>query len=682
MPKLPFTRVVFPLLPFEGGKCACGLANCPQIGKHPAVSWKELTADSVVPLPLPGAGYGVRTGAAPFGSGCIVVDLDSEAACAAFESLGGAPETYTVASPRGLHLYFTHPGFCVRNSRSKLASKIDVRGDGGMVVGPGSPHKSGARYELLRDAPLADPPEWLRAWLEKTSTTPGPIAAHADDVEGEDLKYHEDLYREYLETAKPAVDGAGGDEQLWRVVQRGAYDLALPGDVVLSAVRDVYNPRCSPPWDEDALTERVTHKVTQAKTISTRRREEPVPLALASLVPSPWLDLEAAKEERTPEAPTAPIPSDLASLEKELKLTWGSWDVELTPPRFIVQDLVPEETVGMFVAKGSSLKTWMALSIGIAVANGQPWLGTYAVRQTNVLIVDFESGAWQLRDRARILGKHSSPGLGHANFPSGRIDDENFWKKLALICRARNVGLLIIDSFAAGATGVDENDANAAKPLYLAARFTELCKCAVLIIHHAKKGEGGDERDLVRGTGAIYAGLDWAYTLIPNDDNRTRMTVRNIKPFAMRPDDFKIALLPEAGGLVLDVDATEKTPQEEGEVIKNKIVGLLAKGPLENKELIARALKMRDTEVRTYLDALTVGRVVVKLAKQGYTLDNPAARRERILKVVAGGRATTFTGIAKSAHVDPEEVMALKTEGAIVMDMGKEEYQVNALAEV
>ena len=46
----------------------------------------------------------------------------------------------------------------------------------------------------------------------------------------------------------------------------------------------------------------------------------------------------------------------------------------------------------------------------------------------------------------------------------------------------------------------------------------------VIFIHHGKKGDGGDERDIARGSGAIYAGVDWMYKFDPVDDARKKIT--------------------------------------------------------------------------------------------------------------------------------------------------------------
>lgn len=649
---------VFPLHLIVDGACGCPDPNCKDVGKHPDGPWGDIEAGEKRRSPHhPKAGYGIATGAR---SGIFVVDCDGPEGHENFKALGPCPPTFTVRRGQGRHYYFKYPGARVPNTRSLLAPKVDTRGDGGYIVAPGSPHKSGDRYVIEHDIAPADAPDWLLSWITSASPPPDAVHWYDGDVEGQELAYHERIYREYLETEDPCVQGQGGDAQLWRVVQYGAYDLALPADVVLECLREVFDPRCEPPWGEE-LERKALHKIRCAKENSTRPPQTPVPLILAELEPAP--SPPPVPVEAIAKAPPA-TDDELAAIESELRLTWGEWNIELHPPRYIVQDVVPFDTVGMIVAKGSSLKTWMALSIGIAVATGNPWLGTFPVEYGPVLIVDFESGQWQLRNRAKQLGADSTPGLGHANFPGGRVDDPGFWVKMGKVCKARGVRLVVVDSFAAGAPGVDENDAKAALPLTLAARFTDACACSVVFIHHAKKGDGGDERDLVRGTGAIYAALDWAVTMIPLDDDRTRMKVRNIKPWGPRPEDFQIALTKE-GTLILDENAAGPSPAAAGKDIESALLAVLVR-PIANKDLIAKALGKRKADVSAYVDALEQQRKIVKLPVVGYVLDSDEARIKRV-QAATETPHRALGALAKSACVDEAFLQDLFRKGRLVL---------------
>lgn len=105
-------------------------------------------------------GYGIDCGA----SGLLVIDIDGPEGAAAFDLLSDAhhipelPDTYTVKTPHGLHLYFLAAGY--RNSASKLADHVDIRSDGGYVVGAGSV-VDGNEYTAISDVPVIPLPQWL-----------------------------------------------------------------------------------------------------------------------------------------------------------------------------------------------------------------------------------------------------------------------------------------------------------------------------------------------------------------------------------------------------------------------------------------------------------------------------------------------------------------------------------------
>lgn len=69
-------------------------------------------------------------------SGLVALDLDNAEAVAEAEAKG-LPDTVTVRTPRGLHVWFKHPGGVVPNVTA-LRSGWDIRGDGGYVMAPSS----------------------------------------------------------------------------------------------------------------------------------------------------------------------------------------------------------------------------------------------------------------------------------------------------------------------------------------------------------------------------------------------------------------------------------------------------------------------------------------------------------------------------------------------------------------
>lgn len=88
-------------------------------------------------------------------SGVWALDLDGpegvEALVELQEDHGRLPVTVTSRTRSGFHLLFRMPEEGdVRNSASKVAEGIDVRGTGGYVVLPPSPHPAGVRYRWVR----------------------------------------------------------------------------------------------------------------------------------------------------------------------------------------------------------------------------------------------------------------------------------------------------------------------------------------------------------------------------------------------------------------------------------------------------------------------------------------------------------------------------------------------------
>jgi putative DNA primase/helicase len=79
---------------------------------------------------------------------------------------GPLPKTYQVGTPgTGTHSYFKYfapEGSTIPNSAGKIAPGIDIRGDGGYVVAPGSTIDGKAYREVNPDIQPADAPAWLQ----------------------------------------------------------------------------------------------------------------------------------------------------------------------------------------------------------------------------------------------------------------------------------------------------------------------------------------------------------------------------------------------------------------------------------------------------------------------------------------------------------------------------------------
>ena len=88
----------------------------------------------------PKLNYGITTGAR---SRLFAVDVDGPNGRAALAALvaehGQLPKTVKVKTPHGEHYYFrAPPSFLIPTSVGRVGVGIDIRGEGGYVVGPGS----------------------------------------------------------------------------------------------------------------------------------------------------------------------------------------------------------------------------------------------------------------------------------------------------------------------------------------------------------------------------------------------------------------------------------------------------------------------------------------------------------------------------------------------------------------
>lgn len=261
---------VFPLYEIlSGPECACPQgAECRSIGKHPLVQWRTYEENTKGP----GGGYGIQTG---HFNGVFVVDLDVSPDKNGIESLEALaagrpiPDTQSVTTPSGgVHLYFRlPPDVHVPTRHGVLGPGIDIKGEGGYVVGPGSPHKKGGIYQ---DVPgvLADAPAWLLALAAKPLEPKTLETTHYTVDPSSPAGVRAIAWaKTYLATTEPAIQGQGGSDHLFMACCHLMLS-ALPLDVLKAIVEEIYNPRCEPPWS----SEEISHKLADADRIEDKPR--------------------------------------------------------------------------------------------------------------------------------------------------------------------------------------------------------------------------------------------------------------------------------------------------------------------------------------------------------------------------------------------------------------------------
>lgn len=175
----------------ESARCDCLDDTCPNIGKHPHIAWSKEAGRPEHWENWPQDGFGIATGSR---SGIWVLDVDPKNG--GFETLARLeqentplPKTITVITgSKGMHFYFKYPGEQYRNTAGALGPGLDTRGDGGYVVGAGSLHKSGRRYNWQNgpgSAELAAAPEWLLKKVQQPARRVASSGAnHGEEKQG------------------------------------------------------------------------------------------------------------------------------------------------------------------------------------------------------------------------------------------------------------------------------------------------------------------------------------------------------------------------------------------------------------------------------------------------------------------------------------------------------------------
>jgi hypothetical protein len=219
---------------------------CAVGGKRPALrgNWQDLATTSADQIRdwWTRAPYNIGIACGP--SGLIVIDLDlprdaddEEAADGTLFPLSGADilsglarqhgerypgGTYTVDTPSGgCHLYFSATGAeRARNSAGAVGPHIDVRADGGYVVGAGS-RVGGRAYAARGQRTVAPLPSWIARLVRDSYGPPeGPAARLPVDDRGQGRAYAMAALRAETERVAAARPGTRND-----TLNRAAFSL-------------------------------------------------------------------------------------------------------------------------------------------------------------------------------------------------------------------------------------------------------------------------------------------------------------------------------------------------------------------------------------------------------------------------------------------------------------------------
>jgi putative DNA primase/helicase len=182
--------------------------------------------------------------------------------------------------------------------------------------------------------------------------------------------------------------------------------------------------------------------------------------------------------------------------------------LDIPPREMLLKPILPERSLAMLYAPRGVGKSWLSLSIGLAVASGASLLRWSAPRRKNVLYVDGEMPLISLQERLKaistgLVGEIPNDGfriLAADQIESGiNLCSEEGQRALEPLLQ--DVDLLILDNLSTLCTTGSESASDAWVPMQNWLLKLRRQGIAVLLVHHA--GTNGRQRGTSRREDAL-----------------------------------------------------------------------------------------------------------------------------------------------------------------------------------
>lgn len=510
---------VFPCAPSKAPRTPHGLKDA---STDPAqiAEWWNRWPDSLLGVPM-----GAVTGTA-------AIDLDVKNGARGMDWL----EAHAARIPRtrrhrtrsgGAHLLLRLPsGIRIRNSASRIAPGVDVRGDGGYIIMPPSPG-----YLIEDEAEPADLPDWLLMLVQdqpKQAPALMPPVQHARPADMEGTRYGLAALDAECTAILNAPDGAKHD-----TLNRAAYSIAglvaageLAEGPALSALRSALagiRHRCA----DFAAAERTLSDAWAAGLARPRTAPPPLPAPARREVVPPEPPPHAEPMSDAPSPSQEPrVPSRRSPLPR---LRYGQIAPSLDATDF-VQGLLNEQSSIVVYGESNSGKTFWTTDLALHVAAGKEWNGR-RVEQGGVIYCVLEGG-FGFRNRVHAWRQHhrEEEEIPFIAIPAGLnlLDPEADTPRLieAINAAAEDfagpVKLVIIDTLSRALAGGNEN-----APDDMGALVTNMdairaaTGAAVLFVHHS----GKDAARGARGHSLLRAAIDTEIEVTVSGDETRKAEV-------------------------------------------------------------------------------------------------------------------------------------------------------------
>jgi len=181
-----------------------------------------------------------------------------------------------------------------------------------------------------------------------------------------------------------------------------------------------------------------------------------------------------------------------------------------TKVEWLLPDIVPKGSLMVLYGRPKSGKSIFALNLTFSLCTmGNEFLGRKSAGG-RVGIIQLEDPATLVRQRITAMTGYYPEGFF---ISSGRAWGKEERDQLAFHIENQSLQLCIIDPLVLWKPGTSENSAEEmAELMYGLRQVVQLTGCTVLVVHHARKGQG-DHGDNMRGSSAILGACDIALEL-------------------------------------------------------------------------------------------------------------------------------------------------------------------------
>jgi hypothetical protein len=497
----------------------------PCAGKVPLVKWREAASRDPEAVRVMFANKEADSIGVPMGqdAGVFLVDLDVKNGGGGLEWFAAnkhrIPDTRVHTTPSGgVHLLFQWPvGRSIRNSASRLAPGVDIRGDGGFAVFPPT-----AGYSIDSHEMPAPAPAWLLDLIDPPKAPEAPRPAPAPRQSGDGTRYGLSALDNECQAILSAPDGAKHDTlnraafSIGGLVAAGELIEGLALQALASALAGIRH-RC-----EDYPAAQKT--LAGAFRAGMAKPREAPPRLIRRIV-------EEYRETR-PEPPPIDAPPDHWSAEPEpdigLEPEKVAPDIKPTGlPLIYFQDVKPalksEDFIeGLLIKAAMSVtygpsncgKTFFMADLALHVALGLEWRGR-EVERAGVIYCAME-GSHGIANRVAAFAL--TCGLAGQEIPFAIIpvalnlldpnaDTSRLIKaiKEAGARMAIPVGLVVMDTLSRGMAGGNENSPEDMGALVANSdRIRQATGAHVAWIHHS----GKDQAQGARGHSLLRAATD------------------------------------------------------------------------------------------------------------------------------------------------------------------------------